>query len=260
MNTKKIKLKAPERTPTSGEKTSMPLYRQLADTLRAEIESGEIGANKSLPAERDLAVAHGVSRETVRKAIRLLEEHGVLYSDHGRGNFAAPESVRQMSRYLDGFSADTLRRGGVPSQKILFMEYVAASMAIAALLQVDPHMPLMRIKRVRMTNGLPVGVQDSYVRLPPGSVLPQKELERIGSLYRILVENFGIEPTESLESIGAVAATAEDAEALGVAVGTPLLLCERVMLSERREPVEYCEMRYVPSYRYKTRINKWSHG
>lgn len=260
MNPKKTKLNTPAHGQDLVAKETLPLYRQLADTLRAGIESGKIGANESLPAERDLAVAHAVSRETVRKAIRLLEEQGVLYSDHGRGTFAAPESVRKMSRFLDGFTADTLRRGGVPGQKVLFMDKVAANMAIASLLHVEPDMPVMRIKRVRMMNDQPVGLQDSYLRLPPGSNLQQKELERVGSLYRILIESFGIEPTESLESIGAIAAAAEDAEQLGVAVGTPLLLCERVMLSDRREPIEYCEMKYLPSYRYKTRINKWSHG
>jgi len=47
---------------------------------------------------------------------------------------------------------------------------------------------------------------------------------------------------------------------LGVDAGSPLLACERITLSDRRHPIEYCEMRYVPSYRYKTRINKWSLG
>ena len=54
------------------------------------------------------------------------------------------------------------------------------------------------------------------------------------------------------------AADAEDARLLGVAEGAPLLLCERITLSERREPVEYCVMKYVSSYRYSTRIAKTS--
>jgi len=45
-----------------------------------------------------------------------------------------------------------------------------------------------------------------------------------------------------------------------VPAGSPLLACEGITLSDRRQPIEYCEMRYVPSYRYKTRINKRSLG
>jgi len=217
-----------------ADKTALPLYRQLAATLRNHMESGKIGANEPLPAERDLALTYQVSRDTVRKAIRLLEEQGVLYSDHGRGTFAAP------------------------GQTIISMETIAANMAIASLLHMQPDEPLLRIRRVRLMDGKPVGLQESYLRLPAGAVLEQKELEQSGSLYRVLIDKFGIKPSESLESVGAVAALPADAALLGVAAGTPLLLCERVMLSDRREPVEYCEMKYAPPYRYKTRISKWN--
>lgn len=247
-------------TADTAPKSSQPLYQQLAETLRQLMASGKIGAREAMPAERELAATYQVSRDTVRKAIRLLEEQGMLYSDHGRGTFAAPEAVRQMSRFLDSFSEDTIKRGGVPGQSIVAMETVAASMAIASLLHMQPDEPLLRIKRVRLMDGKPVGLQESYLRLPAGALLEQQELEKGGSLYRILIEKFGIKPSESLESVGAVAAVAEDAALLGVAVGAPLLLCERVMLSDRREPVEYCEMKYVPPYRYKTRISKWSLG
>lgn len=241
-------------------KPTQPLYQQLAETLKQLMESGKIGAREPMPAERELAITYEVSRDTVRKAIRLLEEQGLLYSDHGRGTFAAPAAVRQMSRFLDSFTEDTIKRGGVPGQNILIMETVAANMAIASLLHIQPDQPLLRIKRVRLMNGKPVGLQESHLRLPEGAQLERKALEQGGSLYRILIDTFGIKPSESLESVGAVAAQAEDAALLGVAVGTPLLLCERVMLSDRREPVEYCEMKYVPPYRYKTRISKLSAG
>jgi GntR family transcriptional regulator len=250
----------PRTTDNATAKTTQPLYLQLADTLKQLMESGKIGAKEPMPAERELAATYQVSRDTVRKAIRLLEEQGLLYSDHGRGTFAAPAAVRQMSRFLDSFSDDTIKRGGVPGQTILAMENVAASMAIASLLHIEPDQPLLRIKRVRLMNDKPVGLQESFLRLPDGAQLEQHELEQAGSLYRILIDKFGIKPSESLESVGAVAAQAEDAALLGVTAGTPLLLCERVMLSDRREPVEYCEMKYVPPYRYKTRISKGSGG
>lgn len=241
---------------TQAEKGGAPLYRQLADTLKNLMESGRIGAGEPMPAERDLAATYQVSRDTVRKAIRLLEEQGLLYSDHGRGTFAAPDAVRQMSRSLDSFSDDIVRRGGVPGQKILAMETVAANMAMASLLHVQQDEPLLRVRRVRLMDGKPVGLQDSFLRLPPGARLERRELEQGGSLYRILIDKFGIRPSESLESVGAIAAGADDAALLGVAPGTPLLLCERVMLSDRREPVEYCEMKYAPPYRYKSRISR----
>jgi GntR family transcriptional regulator len=234
------------------------LYRQLAATLRTRIESGKLGENEPLPTERDLAAAYGMSRDTVRKALRLLETQGVLYSDHGRGTFVAPEAVRHMSQFLDGFTADTLRRGGTPGQRILSLETVAASMAIASILRMSPGSSVTQIRRIRLVNDRIVGLQNSYLRLPAGATLTVQELARSGSLYRLLLDKFASVPTEGLENVSAVAAGADDAALLGVATGSPLLRCERVVLSERREPIEYCEMKYLPSYSYKTRVTKWS--
>lgn len=235
-----------------------PLYRQLAATLRQQLEDGRYGTNAALPAERELATSFSVSRDTVRKAIRLLEEQGVVYSDHGRGTFAAPEAVRQMSRFLDSFTDDALKRGNAPGQRILRLETVAADMALASLLQIAPGTELQRLQRLRLLNGNPVGLQDSWLHLPDGARITRRALEAKGSLYRLLAEDIGVRPSECLESLSAVAAGPEDSALLNVPVDSPLLACERVTLSDRRQPIEHCHMRYVPSYRYQTRINKWS--
>jgi len=190
--------------------------------------------------------------------VRYLEERGVIYSDHGRGTFVAPALVRRMSRFIDSFTQDTQHRGGVAGQQILVVESTAASMAIAGLLGLDPGHPLIRVKRVRLIDGVPVGLHDAYFPLPRGSRLEKAELERAESLYRLLTEKFGFAPAEAVENLNAGVADAEDAQLLGIAQGAPILVCERITLSERREPIEYCLMKYVSSYRYSTRIAKYS--
>lgn len=233
-----------------------PLYRRLAARLRGEIEAGWPGTDRALPPERDLAVRFGVSRETVRKALKLLETHGLLYGEQGRGTFVAPAAVRRMARFLDSFSQDTQARGDVAGQVILAVEPLPATLAIAGILGVAPSQTVTRVLRVRTINGAPVGIHDAYLNLPAGAVLTKAALERANSLYALLSERFGVTPAEGLESLGAVAAGPEDAAHLGVEPGDPLLLCERITLSERRQAIEYCLMRYVPTYRYTARINR----
>jgi len=237
---------------------AQPRYKWLADVVRNAIERGLIRDNEALPSERELAEKYELSRDTVRKAVRYLEERGVIYSDHGRGTFVAPAIVRRMSRFIDSFSQDTQHRGGVPGQKILEVETVAASMGIAGILGIEPGHPLLRVRRVRLIDRAPVGLHDAYFPLPRGARLERSELEAAESLYRLLTEKFGFAPAEAVENLCAGAADAEDASLLGVAVGAPVLVCERVTLSDRREPVEYCLMKYVSSYRYSTRITKRS--
>ena len=234
----------------------LPRYKWLAQAIRRTIEQGLIGDNQALPSERELAEKYSVSRDTVRKAVKYMEERAEIYSDHGRGTFVSPAILRQVSRYIDSFSQDAGQRGGVAGQRILCVEPVEASLAIASLLRLRPGHPLMRVRRVRLINGSPVGLHDAYFLLPRGARLESAQLEQAGSLYKLLTEKFGFTPAEGIENLSAGLAEAEDAQLLGVAPGAPLLICERITLSERREPNEYCLMKYVSSYSYSTRIAK----
>ena len=105
-------------------------------------------------------------------------------------------------------------------------------------------------------SGKPIGLHDAYLALPQGARLERAELERKGSLYELLREQFAINPAEAAENLTVALADKDDAALLGVASGAPLLICERVTLSDRREPIEYCLMKYVQSYRYSNRIGK----
>lgn len=68
-----------------------PRYRQLAEILKGKIESGE-EAPWRLPAERELAVLYGVSRQTVRQALALLAEEGVIEKRRGSGSYVNRET------------------------------------------------------------------------------------------------------------------------------------------------------------------------
>ena len=240
------------------EDSALPRYKWLAELIGETIDKNNFGDNEPLPSERELAERYEVSRDTVRKTIRYLEERGIVYSDHGRGTFVAPKIVRNMSRYIDSFSQDTDRRGGIPGQRVLSSEHTGASMGIALLLGLQPGHPLMRVRRIRLIDGTPVGLHDAYFVLPPEAQLTRKQIESAGSLYALLTEKFGFDPEEAVENLNASMADADDAKLLGVKEGTPLLICERITLSGRRQPIEYCLMKYVPGYRYSTRISNRS--
>lgn len=232
----------------------LPLYKQIANALLDEVATGPNSGSQPLASEREIAEKHGVSRDTVRKAIQHLERQGVVYSEQGRGTFVAPPSVREMTRSLNSFSKDTELRGGLPGQIILSLEQIPASFAISNILGVPHRQMIWRLKRVRTVDNTAVGIQDSYITIPVTGKLSADDIVKSGSLYGLLAERFGLKPAEGLESLGATSASDEDAKNLGIEPGTPLLTCERITLTERRKPMEYCEMKYVSSYRYTVRI------
>jgi GntR family transcriptional regulator len=166
--------------------------------------------------------------------------------------------VRNMSRVIGGFSEDAQRRGGRPGQRILLLEAHPASMSLSGLLHVEPGFPLVRLKRLRSIDDKIVGLHDAYYVLPKGAHPSVAEIEKSDSLYRLLQEKCDFRPTEAVENIFAGAAGSDEAELLGVPPSSPLLICERITFSERREPIEYCVMTYLPSYRYSTRITRHS--
>ncbi|SFI37995.1 GntR family transcriptional regulator [Collimonas sp. OK307] len=236
------------------ETPGQPRYKWLANIIGSTIGKGMLSDNQALPSERELAERYDVSRDTVRKAVRYMEERGIIYSDHGRGTFVAPAIVRDTTRFIDSFSQDADSRGSIAGQQLLSVGMVPASMAIAGLLNVKAGDPLFRVHRIRTMDNVAVGLHDAYFTLPVGAKISRSQVERAGSLYKLLGEKFNFSPAEAVENLSAATAEFEDARLLGTEVGTPLLVCERITLSDRRQPVEYCLMKYLSNYRYKTRI------
>lgn len=68
------------------------VYVQVADWIRARIAQGELQPGDKLPAERDLAAEVGVAYMTVRRAMKLLRDQGIIVTVVGRGTFVAPRT------------------------------------------------------------------------------------------------------------------------------------------------------------------------
>jgi GntR family transcriptional regulator len=237
-----------------GTTNASPRYVELANSIRHAIERGEFQDQDALPSERDLATRFGVSRETVRKAIQVMRSQGVVYSDHGRGNFVGPALVRSTVRLIESFSEDVRKRGATAGQTILEVSRGPATRKLSTTFDVSEGTPLWRVTRVRHIDGIPVGLHDSYLLLPSEALLSSAEIQQAGSLYSLLEAKFGFTPAEAIESLYALAATARDAELLNTKTRTPLLVCERITLSDRRTAIEYCLMKYAPQYRYQNRV------
>jgi GntR family transcriptional regulator len=74
-----------------------PVYRQLAELLRSQIESGKIAAGRSLPSIKSLAQEHGIARGSVERAVKVLKDAGLIRTSIGRGLYVVPESERSQT-------------------------------------------------------------------------------------------------------------------------------------------------------------------
>lgn len=222
----------------------VPKYYQLASILRQKIEDGEWQPRSSIPSERQLEALYNVSRTTTREAIELLVKQGFLYREQGRGTFVSPQKLQKGWMDLTSFSEDLLKRGMQPGQIIRSLGWVEPSARVLQRLELAPGSMALRIERVRLGDGIPIGLQTSFLSLAPGQEITMQEMDASGSLYRILAEKFHIIPTEADETLEVTLATPDEASLLEITTGAPLLLSERLLFSQERKPVEYVKILY----------------
>jgi GntR family transcriptional regulator len=233
-------------------------YHQLANILRERIAKGELPARQPIPSERQLEKDFSVSRTTIRQALDLLVRQGFLYREHGKGTFVSPQKLQKGISELSSFTEDMRRRGIVPAQKILEIGYIQAPDRVRSHLELPAEFEkVLCIKRLRLGDGIPMGLQTSYYVLPEGETITRKELEDCGSTYRILQEKFHLIPTEADETLEVALATAREALLLQIKPGSPLLLSERTTYSQYRRPIEFVKILYRGDrYRYIAKLTR----
>jgi GntR family transcriptional regulator len=234
-----------------------PLHVQIAESLLARIESGELVAGDRLPPERDLSEALGVNRLTLRRALRALESQGLITRRPGLGtHVAAPKIERQAAR-LVSFTRGMQQRGYVPGTRLLSVDHVPAHASLAAVLQIATGAPVCVIHRVRTLNREPVLLEQYTLPLDRFPGLERHDLEA-GSIYTILHEAYGVEIRKARQSLEPVAAGAYEADMLGVDLGAPLMLEQRLSFDERERPVEHGRDLYRGDrFRFVTETAPW---
>ncbi|HEY9088500.1 MAG TPA: GntR family transcriptional regulator [Anaerolineaceae bacterium] len=222
-----------------------PRYYQLANIIRERIITGELEQHKPIPSERQMEEIYSVSRTTVRQALDLLERQGYVYREHGRGTFVSPQKLQKRISDLTSFSEDMKQRGIEPGQKILEIGLVEPPEGVCRKLELTfPHEPILRITRLRLGDGTPMGLQTSYYLLPDGCEITTAELEVYGSVYNLLEEKLHIVPTEADETLEVALATPNEAALLQIKPGSPLLLSERTTYSQNRRVFEFVKILY----------------
>lgn len=232
----------------------VPKYYQLKEIIRDMIEQEELGAGEMIPPERELCERYGVSRMTARQAIMELVNEGLLYRVQGLGTFVAEAKVPQDTGRLTSFTQDMRERGMKVSSKVLEVEVDSAGPVVARLLGVDPGDRIVRVRRVRNADGRPMALETSHLLYDVArGVLDVDLSER--SLYEELGKA-GVRIAEAEQSYEAVLVNESESEHLGVPVGSPAMLMERLTFDADGRPFEYVKSVYRGDrYRVTTRLS-----
>src|SRR5690554_3980081 len=136
--------------------STVPLYIQLKEHLRTQIEQGHYAAGARIPSERELAQAFHVSRMTARQALQLLATDGFIASRVGKGTFVLKPRIDQELLLLTSFTEDIRQRGMVPHSRVIVAAIEPADQEVAKKLQISEGTDVVFLSRVRMADEEPI--------------------------------------------------------------------------------------------------------
>lgn len=218
--------------------SAVPLYVQIAESLMARIESGELSAGDRLPPERALSEMLGVNRLTLRRALRVLAGEGLLLRRQGKGTYIARPKIERHAGSLVSFTRGMLRRGYTPGATIISFTQSPVDASLSKELQLPTSAPVYLIHRLRTLNREPVLLERYTV---PAGLFP--DLQRFDlesrSLYEVFEQEYGIAVRRARQSLEPVLATEYEARLLDVDPGAALMLERRVSFDANGKPVEH---------------------
>ncbi len=221
----------------------LPIYYQLKELLREKIVAGEWAPGEMIPSERELSDRYGISRMTVRQALKELTIEGLLYREQGRGTFVAEPKIEQQLAKLTSFSEDMQSRGFQPGGQVLRQERVLPSILACRALEIPPDRPVVLLERLRLAEGEPIALETSYLHFDRVERLLEETFEN-RSLYSVLRERYGIVPTRAEQQVGADLCSHREQELFGVPPGSPVLRNRRIAFDQYDRPFEYTESAY----------------
>ena len=216
-------LKAPAAAPRT-----LP-YATVKAALRERIARGGWQPGARLPSERELVLEFGCARMTVQRALRELEEEGLIERRQGSGSYVAElHPISNLLRVRD-IHDEIRERGHVHATRVCSVARAKADAGTAAAMRLPRAAPVYHVQLVHLENGVPIQLEDRHVNPALAPDFLTRDFSRVTPSF-VLFEHAPL--TEAEQVVEAVLASAEQAGVLEVAVGSALLLVSRRTVSQ----------------------------
>ncbi|WP_328460456.1 GntR family transcriptional regulator [Streptomyces sp. NBC_00448] len=209
--------------------------RQVADVLRQQAAAG-LFPTGLLPEERLLVADFGVSRNTVREALRILADEGLVQRRRGVGTVLVGRKVEHPLGRMTGL-AETLHQLGTVDNHLRAAGSVLPPAAVARRLGTPRGQPVVRLERLRHLDGVPLSLDLTY--LPADIGTPLLELDLAGrDVFALIEETAGVRLSTATLTVQAVNADPRTAEVLDTSPGAALFAVERLSTLAGGRPVD----------------------
>ena len=222
---------------------SQPIYIQIANELRNNIQQKIYQSEEKLPTEKSLADRFGVNRHTIRNTIALLKEEDLIRIDRGRGMYVARTPIKypigERVRYNQSLEAQGIRAS---YEKLKAIE-IPADKAIADALKIDIGAKVISIERIGLADDRPISIGSSYF---PSELFPHliKYWQSYSSISKLLKEIYDCDHIRHSTTVCARMVREEDARLLEIPLKEPILLAQSINCDRDGAIVEYGVTRF----------------
>lgn len=224
--------------------TFTPLYFQLKEIIKEQIESGKLKEGELIPSERELAEKYKLSRPTIRQAIKDLVYEGLLYREKGKGTFVAkPKLNYGFIQKFTTFFDDMETKGYLLKTKILKKEVITAPSNISKILDLKEDNRVIYIDRLRFIEDEPVVRVTNFFPYNLCPNIMDEDLNDI-SFYRLLSQKYEIIPHYADITLEAVVADKLDSKLLNIHEGAPMFFMRNVTYTKNNTVMDYFQSRF----------------
>lgn len=227
---------------------ALPIYIQIAEIISREICSGQLAQGERLPTERAMAKQHDVAVGTLRKALGLLTEQGLLERRQGSGNYV--RKTENSASIYAFFRLERREGGGLPTARLLEVDTLKKP---ADLPEFGASTVAHRFRRLRYLDGIPAALEEIWLDGSVAATINPAEVSQ--SLYHFYKETLGLWITRAEDWVGVAPTPEWKVDQFPLAPGSPAGFAERFGWAQAKHPVEYSRNWFDPdTVRYVARL------
>lgn len=221
---------------------NISLYVQVKQAILKNIQNQTWRPHTLIPTEQELMEMFNVSRTTIRQAITMLVQEGLLEKRQGKGTIVLPMKLVGNLGKLRGFAEEVVERGMVPRSSLIRAEFLQILHHEKAALQLSDTETVLLIERIRYADDLPIAIERSCWPEKIGRILMKYDL--YSAKYYEILESHQIYLKHAKEKISAINATVPEADLLGIRGGEALLEMTRLSYGMDDSPIEFTRTKY----------------
>ena len=225
---------------SSSRKSVAVRKKHKYETLREKLESkfSKLSPDTKIASARELANTYGVSIMTIRQALAVLADDGVIYTIPGSGTYVAGEKLSKRLVFVS-FSQEVSDKGMKPTSKIIKAERVIINKAeLAKVLQIAIGDSAYKVTRVRLADDTPLALEESLIPCENAPGLLDQDLK--GSLYEIFKSTYERAVVRADSAVSPILLNKEQASLLKAVVNTPSLMFQLTAFDSRGRTMEHC--------------------